>query len=172
MSSHKLEASLFSFEWAISWRVSWAASSTRPSSMKHGQPTGPIQKPIHLKAHLFLFFARRSPYFLKKGRSQENPPSSSLPLILQLAGLSHFHRPPIPPAPHLPHSYRKPPLTFFLTHTENACSSSSTPTENPSPPSSPLALPLGSSLATLLKPMSSVRRPQGKWSRLALAPRR
>ena len=82
MSSHKLETSLFSFKWAISWRVSRAASSTRPSSTKHGQPTGPIQKPIHLKAHLFLFFARRSPYFLKRGRSQENPLSSSLPLTL------------------------------------------------------------------------------------------
>ena len=129
MSSHKLEASLFYFEWAISWRVSWATASTRPSSTKHGQPTGPIQKPIHLKAHL-LFFARRSPYFLKRGRSQENPPSSSLPLTLPSR--------PNPPAPHLPHSYRKPPLTFFLTHTENTCSSFSTPTENPSSPSSSL----------------------------------
>ena len=69
--------------------------------------------------------------------------------------LSRFHHLPIPPAPHLPHSSRKPPLTFFLTSTENACSYSSTPTENPSPPSSPLAPPLGSSLATLLIPMSS-----------------
>ena len=42
----------------------------------------------------------------------------------------------------------------ILIRTENACSSSSTPTEIPSPPS-PLALPLGSSLATLLKPVSS-----------------
>ena len=92
---------------------------------------------------------------------------SAAGLINTNSSLSHF-----PPLPNLPHSSRKPPLTFFLTRIENACSSSSTPTEIPIPPSSPLALPLGSSLATLLKPVSSARRPQGKWSRLAPAPRR
>ena len=165
MSSHKLEASLFFyFEWAISWRVSRAASSTRPSGTKHEQPTGPIQKPIHLKAHLFLFFARRSIYFLKRGRSQENPPSSSLPLTL-------LYRPNSPRSPSSS-LVQKTPAHLLPHYTENARSSSSTPTESPSPPSSPLALPLGSSLATLLKPVSLVQRPQGKWSQLAPVPTR
>ena len=152
--------------------MSRAASSTRPSSTKHGQPTGPIQNPIHLKAHLFLFFVRRSPYFLKRGPSQKNPPSSSLPLILQLA-LPLPYRPNSSrspssslvqktPAHLLPHSYRKRMLLFFHTYRK----------PQPSFFPGPLALPLGSSLATLLKPMRSARRPQGKWSRLAPAPRR
>ena len=98
---------------------------------------------------------------------------SAAGLINTNSSLSRFRLPPpIPPTPQSSSLIQKTLLTFFLTHTENACSCSSTRTENPSPPSSPLALPLGSSLATLLKPVSSARCPQGKWSQLAPAPRR
>ena len=154
----------------------------RPSSPKYGLPTGTIEKPILLNAH--LFFCKEKPIFLEEGATLEKPSFllastyTTTRWTLQLPSPPNSpHSPSSPlvqktPAHLLPHSYRKPPLTFFLIRTENTCSSSFTPTENPSPHSSPLALPIGSSLATLLKPVSSVRRPQGKWSRLALAPRR
>ena len=97
---------------------------------------------------------------------------SAAGLINTNNSLSRLYLPPIPLAPQSSSLVRKTPLTFFLTRTKNACSSSSTPKEIPSPPSSPLALPLGSSLATLLKLVSLARCPHGKWSRLDPAPRR
>ena len=97
---------------------------------------------------------------------------SAAGLINTNNSLFRFCFPPIPPAPQSSSLVQKTPAHLLPHSYRNACSSSCTPTEIPSPPSSPLALPLGSSQATMLKPMSSARHPQGKWSRLAPAPRR
>src|SRR3954470_1780299 len=94
------------------------------------------------------------------------------------------HRPPplqknlgalLPPRSHPPHvsSLHSYPQIPHLTPTENPSSpSSSLLQKTPSSPSSSLTLKLGSSFVTLLKSVSTTRRPRGKWSRLTPAPRR
>ena len=89
----------------------------RPSSTKHGPPTGPIQKPIHLKAH--LFFCEEKPIFLEEGAIPGKP---SFLLASTYASVSpQFPRSPSSSlfqknAHLLPRSYRKRMLLFFHSY--------------------------------------------------------